>query len=103
MLTAFSPAWSGRKTPCVRRWLGLGRRAIQRPAGEKKNPVWNRRNPLKSLNSDERIQENPNKTRTFFLGFIWFPWIFLAGRCPPALRPAAALGFARDNSLPPSS
>jgi hypothetical protein len=34
--------------------------------------LWNRHNPLKSPDSDEGIQGNPNRFSLVFLGLAWF-------------------------------
>jgi hypothetical protein len=43
-----------------------------RGAGVENFFLWIGRNPLKSPESDEGIQENPKESKPFFLGFPWF-------------------------------
>ena len=45
---------------------------------------WIARNPLKSPESDEGIQENPRESKPAFLGFLGLAWIRLGAIWPEA-------------------
>jgi hypothetical protein len=48
--------------------------------------IWIARNPLKILESDEEIQENPRKSKLVFLVFLGLAWIRLGAIWPEAAR-----------------
>jgi hypothetical protein len=54
---------------------------------------------LKGPESDEGIQENPRKSKPFFLGFSWFFLVWLGGIWPEA-RPAIASDRLRYEDAP---
>jgi hypothetical protein len=54
-----------------RRWLCGPQSKMVADSAKAVFSVWSQPNPLKSLNSDEGIQGNPNKSKGVLLGFPW--------------------------------